>query len=376
MTGREKRKAHACSADRRRELAKNYTLYLRSIDGDAEGTDTCRVWCRSSSIPIHPATGLRTDPHRQKSSADLVSGSIPVLDLQSSANSLPQLSRIYSEWGVFQVVNHGVPSTLLEEMKEVGLRFFRSPMEFKLRYACDPGSAASEGYGSRMLSKEEGVLDWRDYFDHHTLPEFRRNPSVWPDFPENYRDVVMDYSNNMKLLAQRLLRMISKSLNLPDSYIEDAIGEVYQNITISYYSPCPQPELALGLQSHSDIGAISLLIQDDVGGLEVLKNGEWVPVVPLSDAIVVILADQTEILTNGIYKSAVHRATVNSHLARLSVATFHDPAKTRKISPLHQLITDHSPPKYREVVYGDYVSSWYDKGPEGKRNIDALLIQH
>ncbi|KAG0449245.1 hypothetical protein HPP92_027362 [Vanilla planifolia] len=319
---------------------------------------------------------LRTDPHRQKSSADLVSGSIPVLDLQSSANSLPLLSRICSEWGVFQVVNHGVPSTLLEEMKEVGLRFFRSPMEFKLRYACDPGSAASEGYGSRMLSKEEGVLDWRDYFDHHTLPEFRRNPSGWPDFHENYRDVVMDYSNNMKLLAQRLLRMISKSLNLPDSYIEDAIGEVYQNITISYYSPCPQPELALGLQSHSDIGAISLLIQDDVGGLEVLKNGEWVPVVPLSDAIVVILADQTEILTNGIYKSAVHRATVNSHLARLSVATFHDPAKTRKISPLHQLITDHSPPKYREVVYGDYVSSWYDKGPEGKRNIDCLLIQH
>ncbi|KAK8957069.1 1-aminocyclopropane-1-carboxylate oxidase 1 [Platanthera zijinensis] len=100
----------------------------------------------------------------------------------------------------------------------------------------------------------------------------------------------------MKVLAQRLLSMISESLNLPHSYIEDAVGEVYQNITIRYYSPCPQLELALGLQSHSDMGVISLLIQDDVGGLEVLKDGEWILAKPLSDTIIVILADQTEVL--------------------------------------------------------------------------------
>jgi isopenicillin N synthase-like dioxygenase len=100
----------------------------------------------------------------------------------------------------------------------------------------------------------------------------------------------------MKDLAQRLLRIISGNLNLPPSYIEEVVGEVYQNITISYYSPCPQPDLALGLQSHSDMGAITLLIQDDVGGLEVLKDGMWIPVAPLPDGILVILADQTEVL--------------------------------------------------------------------------------
>lgn len=110
------------------------------------------------------------------------------------------------------------------------------------------------------------------------------------------RDIVIEYSNNMKKLAQSLLCMISQSLGLPPSYIQDAVGEVYQNITFSYYPPCLQPELALGLQSHSDMGAITLLIQDDVGGLEVLKDGEWIEVKPLSDAIVVILADQTEVL--------------------------------------------------------------------------------
>lgn len=109
------------------------------------------------------------------------------------------------------------------------------------------------------------------------------------------RDVVVEYSNNMKELAQKLLHMISESLGLPPSYVEETVGEVYQNITISYYSPCPQPNLALGLQAHSDIGAITLLIQDDVGGLEVLKDGEWIPVQPLPNAIIVILADQTEV---------------------------------------------------------------------------------
>jgi len=110
------------------------------------------------------------------------------------------------------------------------------------------------------------------------------------------RKVVEEYSEHVKMLAQKLLSLISDSLGLRPSCIEDAVGEFYQNITVSYYPPCPQPELTLGLQSHSDMGAITLLIQDDVGGLEVLKDGEWVIVQPSSDAIVVLLADQTEVM--------------------------------------------------------------------------------
>jgi isopenicillin N synthase-like dioxygenase len=113
--------------------------------------------------------------------------------------------------------------------------------------------------------------------------------------PLSYRDVVTQYSKEMQCLAKRLLSIISRSLNLPPSYIEDAVGDVYQNITVSFYPPCPQPDLALGLQSHSDMGAITLLIQDDVGGLEVLKDDKWVLVQPLTNAIVVILADMTEV---------------------------------------------------------------------------------
>ncbi|XP_048230009.1 leucoanthocyanidin dioxygenase isoform X2 [Ricinus communis] len=204
------------------------------------------------------------------------------------------------EWGVFHVTNHGVSMELMDQMRTAGLSFFRDyPFEEKLKYACDPNSAASQGYGSKMLLNNEkgGVLDWRDYFDHHTLPLSRRDPSRWPHFPPCYSEVLGKYSDEMKVLAQKLLGLISESLGLSPSYIEDAIGDLYQNITISYYPPCPQPDLTLGLQSHSDMGAITLLIQDDIPGLQVFKDFQWCTVQPLSHAILVILSDQTEVVS-------------------------------------------------------------------------------
>ncbi|GER39246.1 2-oxoglutarate (2OG) and Fe(II)-dependent oxygenase superfamily protein [Striga asiatica] len=220
----------------------------------------------------------------------------PIIDL-CSLDSVGELGNACKQWGAFHVVNHGIPAKLLDEMRRLGCSFFEDcTMDQKLRFACNPNSPASEGYGSRMLvESNDTVLDWRDYFDHHSLPLSRRDPSKWPSFSSNYREVVAEYSDQMSVLADKLLRMISESLGLPSSCIKEVVGEFYQNITVSYYPPCPQPELTLGLQSHSDFGAITLLIQDDVGGLQVSKDGEWITVNPLSDAIFVILADQTEV---------------------------------------------------------------------------------
>jgi ribosomal protein uS5 len=86
------------------------------------------------------------------------------------------------------------------------------------------------------------------------------------------------------------------------------------------------------------------------------------------------LGNFVKILTNGAYKSVEHRAIVNALRARLSVATFYDPSKQTRICPAPELATKDSLPRYREVIYGDYVSAWYTKGPEGKRNIDRLAV--
>lgn len=247
------------------------------------------------SVPSQYVQPPETRPQIEKTN---VKSAVPVIDLNSRTNLLDELKKACKEWGVFQVINHKVPISLLDDIMRVGRTFFGGcEMEEKLKYSCDSASPASEGYGSRMLvASNETVLDWRDYFDHHTLPLSRRNTSHWPDSPADYRKVVAEYSDHMKALAQELLGLVSESLDLTCQCIENVVGEFYQNITISYYPPCPQPELTLGLQSHSDFGVITLLIQDDVGGLEVFNNGEWVSVNPMSNAICVILADQTEVL--------------------------------------------------------------------------------
>lgn len=284
----------------------------KSLAGEEPATRVQKlVETRPSQVPPQYIQPPDHRPSAINNSTDL---NIPVIDLfnfdpDHRAAFRTAVSRASSEWGAYQVINHGIPSSLLNQMKTAALSFFRDcPVSDKLAYACDPKSFASEGYGTQMLAANEcdlqsSVLDWRDYFDHHTLPISRRNPSNWPHFPSNYRELMVQYSDCVKLLAQRLLAVLSEGIGLPSSWMEDAITgkgveeDFYQNITVSYYPPCPQPDLTLGLQTHSDIGAITLLIQDDVGGLQVLSGqGDWVTVQPLSpDAIVVILADQTEV---------------------------------------------------------------------------------
>lgn len=113
----------------------------------------------------------------------------PVIDLNDGNSVREQLERACRDWGAFHVINHGVPAELLGEMRRLGRSFFEDcTMDQKLSYACDPNSPAAEGYGSRMLvASNDTVLDWRDYYDHHTLPLSRRNPSKWPHFSSNYR---------------------------------------------------------------------------------------------------------------------------------------------------------------------------------------------
>lgn len=116
---------------------------------------------------------------------------VPAIDLSNEKESIiAAIQETCREWGAFHVINHGVPTKLMDDLRRVFHSFFNDlPMEDKLTYACQPNSAASQGYGSRMLvsSENDTVLDWRDYFDHHTLPLSRRDPSFWPHFPPEYR---------------------------------------------------------------------------------------------------------------------------------------------------------------------------------------------
>lgn len=145
-----------------------------------------------SRVPPQYIQPLQTRPGNHATGFD----NIPLVDL--SEFDPAHRDRVREEvgwacrdWGAFHVTSHCVPSGLLDRVKAVGRAFFEEfPMEEKLKYACDASSSATEGYGSRMLENDDVVLDWRDYFDHHSLPLSRRNPSRWPHDPPDYRSSI------------------------------------------------------------------------------------------------------------------------------------------------------------------------------------------
>lgn len=109
------------------------------------------------------------------------------------------------------------------------------------------------------------------------------------------REVVAEYCKNARSIALRLLEAISESLGLEKQYIDRALGKHGQHMAINYYPPCPQPDLTFGLPGHTDPNAITILLQDEVPGLQVLKDGKWVAVNPIPYTFIVNIGDQIQV---------------------------------------------------------------------------------
>lgn len=132
-------------------------------------------------------------------------------------------------------------------------------------------------------------------------------------------------------------------MGIPKGYIKKAIngGEGVKafEMKVSHYPPCPHPEMVNGLRAHTDAGGIILLFQDDeVEGLEILKDGKWIDVQPLTNSIVINTGDQIEVLSNGRYMSVWHRVNAKPNQTRRSIASFYHPSYNATIEPASQLV--------------------------------------
>ncbi|KAH7298392.1 hypothetical protein KP509_25G040900 [Ceratopteris richardii] len=180
----------------------------------------------------------------------------------------------------------------------------------------------------------------------------------WPTNPPSWRNVMEDYCEKIEQLSRKLLEALSISLDLKAaSTLQEAFGEVDMGLKINFYPPCPQPELTLGLSSHSDPGGITLLLQDPkVGGLQVKPPSslEWINVPVIPGAILVNIGDQVQILTNGRYKSVEHRVVTNNNCERLSLVCFINPGNNTVVSPLPELVPRNELPAYNAMTFKQY----------------------
>ncbi len=349
-----------------------------------------------TSIPdkyIRPPQERLTSPNP----IEYVEEQVPLIDLQGlnccegsieRENVLKQLAYACEEWGFFQIVNHGIPESLMEAMMNVGKAFFGLSVEEKQAYAALPG-LIMQGYGSKYIAREGATRDWRDYIYLLLQPHSIRDYAYWPSNPSDFREVLYNYSEEAFKLAKRLLGAFSLNLGLPQNYLEKVIVEPYQNMLVNYYPRCPEPELTAGFYAHSDIGMATLVLQEPGSkALQIRKKDKWIPVIAAPGALVVNVADQVEIITNGRYKGIEHRVVADKEKPRMSIAVFCDAAPHAIIKPAPELIgrrmDDEATKvgeemkenaKYSSIVFKNHEIAFYTDGANSKKYVQSYMMQ-
>jgi isopenicillin N synthase-like dioxygenase len=331
----------------------------------------------SNNLETLPERFIRSEDERPSVTNSPSQFGIPVIDMQlllgqngCSEEEMEKLAMACEEWGFFQVVNHGIPGSLMERTKEIAREFFQLPSEEKLKYAV----RERQGYGQAFVVSDDQQLDWTDLLYLTLMPPEKRNMKFWPTIPVDFVQTVEEYALELQKLGNKILYMLAKNLGLqsPDCFV-NKFGEISE--AMHYYPPCPRPDLVLGLSAHSDGGGIAILLQDDaVVGLHVRKDGQWIPAEPIPGGLVVNIGDMVEVISNGRYKSIEHRAVTNKEKGRISVAAFCNLGEEAEVGPAAELINESNPCNYRTFKHSDYLRNYFSSKLEGKKAIEFAKL--
>ncbi|KAJ9152926.1 hypothetical protein P3X46_026433 [Hevea brasiliensis] len=316
---------------------------------------------------------------------------IPVIDLSVSSPSdiqevVSKIGEACKKYGFFQVINHGVALELRQKTEKVAKEFFDQSLEEKRkvkRNEVDP-----MGYYDSEHTKN--VRDWKEVFDYLVLDptlipasadpddkELRTLTNQWPQYPFEFREKCQEYTKQVEKLAFKLLELISMSLGLPADRLNGYFKDQISFARLNHYPPCPAPHLALGVGRHKDGGALTVLAQDEVGGLEIARraDGEWVPVKPIPDAFIINIGNCMQVWSNDLYWSAEHRVVVNSEKERFSMPFFFFPAHYVQIKPLEELVNEQKPPKYKEFNWGKFFAN-RNRSDYKQQEVENVQIDH
>ncbi|KAK7271305.1 hypothetical protein RJT34_27086 [Clitoria ternatea] len=248
--------------------------------------------------------------------------------------------------------------------------FLKRPKMVKLEETFPPrfhGVSRSEtGNGKRLLP----------HVSVHLLPD-RLYVNLTLSFILHIRDVSLEYMRLSSKMARDIVEILLSKLGVEahESIIERIIG--LKTVNMNYYPACPNPELTVGVGRHSDIGTITVLLQDGIGGLYVKledDNPQWLHIPPIPGALVINIGDTLQILSNGKYKSPEHRVKTTSSQSRVSVPVFLLPIPTEKIGPLAEVVKKDGLAHYKEVLVKDYMNNFFASVHLGKKSLDFARI--
>ncbi|XP_023539126.1 1-aminocyclopropane-1-carboxylate oxidase homolog 1-like [Cucurbita pepo subsp. pepo] len=296
---------------------------------------------------------------------------VPVVDLEDVDKDpfkrreiVDKIREASETWGFFQAVNHGVPARLQEEVINGVRRFHELDSEVKKQYYTRETTAPFV-YNCNFDLFSAPAANWRDTFFTFMAP-------VSPcsqDLPEVCRDILVDYSKEIAKLGELIFELLSEALGLKSTHLLDLDCNEGLALVCHYYPPCPQPELTIGATEHSDDTFITILLQDHIGGLQVLQHNKWVDIPPVPGALVVNVGSLLQLVTNDRFVSSEHRVLANSEgHPRVSVASFFStgPLPTSKrYRPIEELLSEENRAKYRDITVREYNLYYAEKGLDG-----------
>ncbi|XP_047164197.1 1-aminocyclopropane-1-carboxylate oxidase-like [Vigna umbellata] len=306
----------------------------------------------------------------------------PVVDMKNLNNeergtTMEKIKDACENWGFFEVVNHGISIELMDRVERLTKEHYKRCMEERFKE-----TVASKGF--ECAESEINDLDWESTFFLRHLPV--SDISDIPDLAQDHRKVMKDFAVELEKLAELILELVCENLGLEKGYLKKVFyGSKGPNFgtKVSNYPPCPKPELIKGLRAHTDAGGIILLFQDHkVSGLQLLKDGHWIDVPPMRHSIVINLGDQLEVITNGKYKSVMHRVITQTDGNRMSIASFYNPGNDAVIAPAEALVKeDESSKVYPKFVFDDYMKlyaglKFQAKEPRFEAMKGVCLVMH
>lgn len=278
--------------------------------------------------------------------------------------------------GFFYVAGHGVPEALVAAQFDWAARFFALPEERKRALDMHNSRAGRgwEGLGAQTLDsgaqpdRKESFYCGPDYADDHPyvaagLTNYGGNQ--WPALP-GFREQMLAYMAATTALAERLMRDLARSLALPPDFFDRTMADPMLTLRMIRYPPHPVDAGAdvFGAGAHTDWGAITVLAQDELGGLEVqAADGSWMPATPIPGTFIVNLGDMIPRWTNGLYRSNLHRV-INANASgrdRYSIPLFYSPNYHARIEAVPGTVPAGEAPRFAPCTAGEHLTEMYRK---------------
>lgn len=309
--------------------------------------------------------------------------SIPIVDVSAlsiddadSERVATAIRRACRDYGFFYVVGHGVSSLLVERLERLSEQFFARPEDEKMAIGMACGGRAWRGFFPVGAEFTVGRPDRKEglYFGAELAPDHPKvaagvplhGANLFPQIPD-FRETILDYLDAMTQLGHTLMRGIALSLGLKAPYFaERYTSDPLILFRIFHYPPPTADEQfsEWGVGEHTDYGLLTILRQDDTGGLQVKSQGRWLEAPPIPNSFVCNIGDMLDRMTGGLYRSTPHRVRNESDRGRLSFPFFFDPnfdAEVKPIDPVLRVADDKEERWDRSSIhefhgtYGEYL---------------------